>query len=286
MKEKLINVFAFFFSKFMRLQVEKTIRIEGGLGSQLIGLLTYETRKILNLPARVDVSYFTKQFNGTEIPGVSIWEWELDRYGFSLESFNVQSKFYDKYLSVVFSKNSNKANHDRRIFSQIPWRDFSLRLPLAEGLNSFLETNGLSLNDDFAVIHIRRGDYLRVASRVLSLEESINGFSKIGAALNVPIFITCDDFLSAKDLAYCKEHLNSYALIIVDPRTDNHIVHGLMRAASTLVTSNSTFSWTAGMLNVRESPLIISPTIFVGEIDNPINNNFRSSSTWMLLDVN
>jgi hypothetical protein len=30
----------------------------------------------------------------------------------------------------------------------------------------------------------------------------------------------------------------------------------------------------------------LSPTTFVGEIENPINNTFRSSSIWMLLDVN
>jgi hypothetical protein len=285
MKKKFIEIFAFLFTKFMRAQIKKTIRIEGGLGSQIIGILTYETRKSLGLPARADVSYFTNQVKKEEKKSVSIWEWELSEYGFSFESFCKESKFYDKYLSVIFSKSSTKNAHDFEIFSQIPWQDFAHRLPLSKGVNSFLEKNGLSTKDDFAVIHIRRGDYLRVASRVLSLEDSINGFNRTSISPNLPIFITCDDYLSAKDLEYCKQHLATETLVIVDPSLDLHVVHGLMRAASVLVTSNSTFSFTAAKLTVRESPLILSPTTFVGEIENPINNTFRSSSTWMLLDV-
>lgn len=282
----LIDWLATILNKLMRSKLERIVRIEGGLGSQLIGLLTYEARKKEDSKTRADTSYFRNDEVSIPDTGVSIWNWKLDKYGYDLNYFSSQSKFYDKYLSLINSKSENKNRRDSKIFTQIPWKTYAKQFPISDRLEDYLEKYNLSTRDAFAVIHVRRGDYLRVASRIVSLEESINAFNKLAASFQGPLFITCDDKLSAKDLQYCKENLASLNLLIVDPITDPHIVHGLMRTASMLVTSNSTFSWTAAMLSVSKSPLLISPTTFVGEIENSTNNFFRSTSPWMVLDVN
>ena len=49
--------------------------------------------------------------------------------------------------------------------------------------------------------------------------------------------------------------------------------------------SFATFSWTAGMLNIREAPMIISPTSFFREKDYLVNDLFRVKSSWMLIDL-
>lgn len=281
----LIDCVSTFLNKIMRNKLETIVRIEGGLGSQLIGLLTYEARKRENSKTRADTSYFRNQKIPVLDMGVSIWNWELDKYGYDLNYFSSQSKYYDKFLSVINSKSQDKNRKDSKIFAKIPWKTYAKQFPIVECLEGYLEKYNLTTRDAFAVIHVRRGDYLRVASRIVSLEEAINAFNKLAASFQGTLFIACDDKLSAKDLLYCKKNLSSSNLLIVDPITDPHIVHGLMRTASTLVTSNSTFSWTAAMLNVRESPLLISPTTFVGEIENSTNNFFRSTSPWMVLDV-
>jgi hypothetical protein len=275
------RVFSFIFAK----KLMKVVRIEGGLGSQLIGLVIYESKKIRDPLVRPDVSYFFHRSNHGISNGPTIWDWELDDYGYALENFSSQSKFYDKYLGLFFSSNTKKVRDSAKELAEAPWRALAKKLPLAGGVNDFLVKHELSLQKDFAVIHIRRGDYLKVASRVLTLEESINGLARFSSFISGPIFITSDDFLGKKELDYCKDKLGPSRLIVVDSGIDHHIVHSLMRSATFLFTSNSTFSWTAGMLNVREAPMIISPTSFFGEKDYLVNDLFRSRSSWMLLDL-
>jgi hypothetical protein len=263
----------------------KIVRIEGGLGSQLIGLIVYESKKVKDSRVRPDVSYFLNRSSNGKSSGPTIWDWELGDYGYTLENFSSQSRFYDKYLGPYFSSHTRKVRDSASELAEAPWRTLAKRLPLAKGLNDFLLEHELTLQKDFAVIHIRKGDYLKVASRVFSLEESINGLARFSSFINGPIFVTSDDVLSKKELDYCKDKLGSLRLIVVGSDIDHHIVHSLMRTAAFLFTSNSTFSWTAGMLNIREAPMIISPTSFFREKDYLVNDLFRVKSSWMLIDL-
>jgi hypothetical protein len=284
-KSLLISISRLSLSFIFSRQLMKIVRIEGGLGSQIIGMVIYESKKMKDPSIRPDVSYFSQKNHAEKSNGPTIWSWQLDLYGYPLENLFKQARFYDRYLGVLFSSNSRKIKDSTSELAVVPWRSFARKLPLAEGLNSFLEKYDLSSEKDFAVIHVRRGDYLKVASRVLTLEESIEGFARFSSLTSSPIFITSDEILSKKDFDYCAEHLKSAPLIVVDPSTDLHIVHSLMRSASFLFTSNSTFSWTAGMLNVRDAPMIISPTSFFGEKDHQFNDLFRARSSWMVLDI-
>jgi len=284
-KSLFISVLRRLLSFIFSSQLMKIVRIEGGLGSQLIGLVIYESKKMKNPSIRPDVSYFSQKSFAEKSNGPTIWSWQLDLYGYPLENLFNQAKFYDRYLGVLFSSNSSKIKDSADELAVVPWRSFAKKIPLAEGLSDFLEKYDLSSEKDFAVIHVRRGDYLKVASRILTLEESIDGFARFSSLTSGPIFITSDDILSEKDLSYCKEQLKLARFIVVDPSTDLHIVHSLMRSASFLFTSNSTFSWTAGMLNVRDTPMIISPTSFFGDKDQRFNDLFRTRSSWMVLDI-
>ena len=281
----LVESCAIVLSKLMSNKLESIVRIEGGLGSQLIGLLTYESKRMNSPKTRADVSYFIKQDSEVNASGVSVWNWELDKYGYNLDDFREQSKFYDKFLGVINSKNSNKAKDFINKSRRIPWREYAEKLPIAASLNDYLKNFELTPQDNFSVIHVRQGDYLKVSSRILKLEEAVDIFKHFLADSNEPIFVTSDGSLSDDDLKYCKESFSEIPFIIVESRMDLHLVHGLMRSARLLVTSNSTFSWTAGMLSIRKSPLVISPTSFFGNIDDPINNFFRATSSWMVLEV-
>ena len=263
--------------------LKNIVRIEGGLGSQLIGLLEYEFRRIDNPSVRADVSYFLQKSSEEISNGSTIWSWQLDRYGYYLSDFSEHAKFYDKYLGVILSYSARK--NKMKQSCKLPWRDFAKKLPLADGLQCYFDDYKISPEKNFAVIHVRRGDYLRVASKLVFLEESISVLKRFMPLVDGPIFVSSDEKLSEKDLAFCNTHLSPSRLIILNPNVDLHIVHGLMRCANLLVTSNSTFSWTAGMLSVKESPLLFSPLNFVNEIDHSINGFFRSSSSWMIIDV-
>ena len=118
--------------------------------------------------------------------------------------------------------------------------------------------------DDFAVIHIRRGDYLNVASKVVSTEELIKFVDKIKKLLPENVLISSDSLLptSEKDL-----FSNTFAesnLVYVDPHEDPVIVHNLMRSSTVLVASNSTFSFTAGLL-AKNGCMVFFPTNYFGQ---------------------
>ncbi len=280
-----INFSAIVIASVMRNKLNAIVRIEGGLGSQIIGLLTYEAKKALNPKVRADVSYYLEKEVSINEREISMWDWELDRYGFRIENYMKDRKFYDKYLAVINSKLQPKGNSKAKESPYIPWRLQVKRFPVAEDLSNYLQKYELSMQDDFAVIHIRRGDYLRVSSRVLSLESSVLIFERFLSKPSIPIFVASDDMFSDEELKYLEMHFGAAPLIIVEPNTDLHLIHGLMRSASVLVTSNSTFSWTAGMLNTRKAQLTISPTTFFGDADPQVNELFRSTSSWMVLDV-
>ena len=134
-KNILIEFLASVFYKLMRNKLETIVRIEGGLGSQLIGVFTYEAKKIENPKIRADISYFTKRTEPTAETGISIRDWELDSYGYHLNYFAKHSKFYDKYLSVINSRRKDKLKSNVNDSVQIPWRTFAKKLPIADGLD-------------------------------------------------------------------------------------------------------------------------------------------------------
>jgi hypothetical protein len=62
------------------------------------------------------------------------------------------------------------------------------------------------------------------------------------------------------------------------------LVHDLMRCAKLLITSNGTFSFTAGMLNVVPDSMIIFPITFYGESSRYLNSIFRNKATFGVLE--
>ena len=65
---------------------------------------------------------------------------------------------------------------------------------------------------------------------------------------------------------------------------DETLVHDLMRCAKLLITSNSTFSFTAGMLNVVPDSMIFFPITFYGESSRYLNSIFRNKATFGVLE--
>ena len=281
-KKFTINLLAILISGLFRKQLRNVVRIEGGLGSQLISFLAYKQLRISNPNIRLEVSYFTgRNLNQGENTS-SLWSWELDKYGISIDEFSKTAKFYDKYMGKILSKREGDKLLLWDIFKNMEKSKFSEEFPLLPGVTNFLASYGLSVTEKYAVMHVRRGDYLKVSTRIYNVDESMDIFLRLENFTEGPLFITSDDEFSENEKKKLSMKIRPRVVYFISRDIDLHIVHGLMRNAKMLITSNSTFSWTAGLMSTNKDAFIVSPTNFFKDNDYINNNLFRVESKWMI----
>ena len=244
----------------------KTVYFEGGLGSQILAYIEYsEKNKSSNKPVFANYDYFNNtKVDFTDNTGLSMWAWRLDQYGIyqkDLRKIGKKKEFVNKHFKVRLQGNSDIFYNFREKKSESYQKIFTINL---EKVNEYISEKFKSDTDDFAVIHIRRGDYLKVASKIVSMEELIKFINKIKKLLPNNILISCDSILPAAEQDMLASTLEEFNLVYVDPREDPFLVHDLMRSSSILVASNSTFSFTAGLL-AKRGCTVFFPTNYFGQ---------------------
>ncbi len=136
------------------------------------------------------------------------------------------------------------------------------------------------------VIHVRRGDYVKVADKFGLLSKSYylnslkiirdNGFAG-------PIWVFSDDILSAKALLDEGEFMSArFIEQSVDSSPEESLI--LMSMSKVIVIANSTYSWWAASLNVEKS-LVISPKTWFKSMEAPEHlfpdSWIKLESTWV-----
>jgi hypothetical protein len=103
-----------------------------------------------------------------------------------------------------------------------------------------------------------------VASKVVSTEELIKFVNKIKKLLPKNVLISSDSHLPASEKNLFSNTFVESNLVYVDPQEDPVMVHHLMRSSTVLVASNSTFSFTAGLL-AKSGCMVFFPTNYFGQ---------------------
>ena len=249
------------------------VYFEGGLGSQILSALTY-----LHLAKKIqlicDFSYFDKR-NLHRNPNLSFWDWRLSEYGFSRESFPES-----KLLLNSRRRRFHELKADQQILSEIFQCHYADRFPIGFGLTAIKEKLNLKINETFACIHVRQGDYLKVASRVISLHETLTSINQVVEIFPERVFIVSDSDISVDERKLAESVLQNQKVEYIIGG-DELAVHGLMRMANVLVTSNSTFSFSA-MLLANHSQISITPNNFHGENNALLNSTFVLRKSWSL----
>lgn len=266
---------------FSRNFTNRVIYFEGGLGSQIIAFMTLETMIKKQKRPIANFDYF---LNSRKSNQTSNWDWELSRYGIEIEQLAKFNNF--SHLPgilhrplVRFRDFSGRARRESEIVAECDIASIVELLPIQETTFEILEKYNRHPND-YGVIHIRKGDYLLLSSRVIELEESLELLSKIELEY---LFVICDDPMSDTEIQKVRDMPNLQSFCLLDGNDlDHHALHGIMRLAKVMITSNSTFSWTAGVLNQNPKKLIFSPTHFFN--NSEIDAIFLSKSKWMLLN--
>ena len=251
------------------------VHLEGGLGSQILGLIAFENLKesIGEQLAKCNLEYFTK---GTS---AGLRPWALSNYGVRIESLD---KYQDKtWLSKFKGKkdylSSSEIKSEYWVSSRIKFKsifDFDI-----ESIKILIEDRWqIPPKAKYAVVHVRRGDYLKVASKVITMQDYKNLILRIGDLLPKYLILISDSEIEESEVGNLQEVLPEDVKLLVwdEPAADPFTVHCIMRLADLLITGNSTFSFSAALLG-KNDQTVFSPVDFhSGPGTEVYNRTFRS----------
>jgi hypothetical protein len=241
----------------------RRVVFEGGLGSQLIPLLEKNYLSFLNIPFSVDTSYFDINQKISKSRGrADHWSYRLDFYGITLDSLLTDSVPINSQTDLAQGRNFDLWNSD---FWRYVRNYGAVLLPINFGLlQNFKDSIGIGATEAYSVIHVRRGDYLRVASHIVTDSMWLGFIEKIKSITSGVLVITSDSTIPKKtkgEVARIFRHTSTRVIYLEGQKIDECILHDFMRSANVLVASNSTYSFTAAVLSNPKTFCVV-PSIF------------------------
>jgi len=243
-----------------------TIYFEGGLGSQILSFIEFQEKtKNSDKQVSVNLDYFlgiSSDYNNES--GLSMWSWKLSHYGIDQSIFE-QQNFYKKLFKKYFLTRSNSISEVFYSFRETKKRQYENLFPINKiAISTYLESIVGSKSVDYCVVHIRRGDYLNVSTKVIAVDEITRLIQKIKHLLPRIILISSDSYLTLAEKEKLAECLFGFIHKYIEPSESPFLVHDLMRTSKVLIASNSTFSFSAGLL-ANDDCLVFFPTKYFGE---------------------
>ena len=263
----------------------RRIVFEGGLGSQILPYLEMSWFKENFQSFVVDTSYFDKNEKISRRSGADHWSYRLDRYNISLDSLAREGVKESQGFNV-----SNQRNFD--LWTSSFWKFCKAKgeslLPIdAFALSSFKKNIGLQPGENYSCIHVRRGDYMRVASKLVSDEEWMATLTKLLPDFSGALVICSDSKFESHVKSRISKLCEPYNLNVMwleGGNFDECDLHDFMRTSNNLITSNSTFSFSAALLGVKKNRSYV-PLQFYGDQElEIINRGFRASGSFLLMD--
>jgi hypothetical protein len=254
LKKYLKKLFSFIFEikDYNNLTYHKNIVITftGGLGAQIFSASIYKYLESNNYNVYGDFRYFeTNELIRNKTKGISYWEWQLSEYDIEIKDFK---KIRYNFLFLFFSN-----------FKFI--NDGDLKLNLAILSLKFIDNKSIfkkniftikniidselynDLNNQYIALHMRKGDFVNVATLVIPEDFYIKLLFSINLN-NKNLIILSDSKLSTETYTILKAKFNNLK-VYDDNKLTPFISHVIMTNASYLICSNSQFSFSAGLLN-------------------------------------
>jgi hypothetical protein len=245
----------------------------GGMGTQIIQAATYFALKNSGRRVYADLTYFDRE-SKMATPGnpgqPTHWFWQLDPFGLPKSSFDQTTGLNKKNADILpdgprmmeIGLKALEQPEIQKIFKDVA----DVRTVLEEEVRS-----------GFLCLHIRRGDYVNVASHLISDAEFISLAKKFSGLVNHAVILSDSpigpEFRNALSALFKKTQF----LDNIDPYTS----HQIMRSARVLVCSNSTFSLTAAALNPDIFTLV--PKKWYSEKDSAVEAPIHARSTFELM---
>jgi hypothetical protein len=252
------------------------VTFTGGMGAQIISAAIYFSMRNEGRPVYADLSYFD-QPERVAVAGntgvCSHWSWQLEPFNLSPSSFETLPDL-DKRNADILQDGPQKLELGLKALAQPDVQKY-LEIPI--GVSDVLPGE---MAEGYLCIHVRRGDYVNVASHLIS-EDAFVSLSRKFSGLVKSVVVISDspigsDFRSAMT-AYFKE------VAFLD-NTDAYTAHRIMRNARILICSNSQFSLIAAALN--PNALVLIPKQWFGDNERHIEAAIHSHCTFQIMENN
>ena len=246
----------------------------GGMGTQIIQAAVYFSMKKAGHTAYADLSYFDKaaRIAVAGKPGeLTHWHWQLEQFGLSRKSFDAAPELGKRDADILrdgprMMELGLKALADpdiQKLFKEVA----DVRKVLPEDVSG-----------NYLCIHIRRGDYVNVASHLISDGEFIGLVKKFSGLINN--VVTLSDSPIEPGFRNAVSSYFKKALFL--DNIDAYASHQIMRSARILVCSNSTFSLTAAALN--PGALVVIPKQWYGGSGREIEASIHARCSFQIME--
>lgn len=251
------------------------VTFSGGMGAQIISAAIYYYLKDKGDNVFADFSYFKNKVS-LAIEGkpgeVSYWDWQLGIFEISPSSFETSNNNQACQPRIL------KDGVEKLALGLEALRDPSVRNRFAIPIE--IETSTLQNQDikrKYVCVHIRRGDYLNVASYLVSNDDLVQVAIKFKHLVDSVVILSdskIDD--NVQELM-----LKHFSYVQFSDQLDARAAHVVMRNAAILICSNSQFSLTAALLNTKCVPII--PIEWYGSSDRALQEVIRKTCRFQII---
>src|SRR6185436_15863144 len=252
----------------------RVVVFEGGMGTQIISAAVYFSLRRTPQPVFADLSYFNvpqRLATAGNAGQLTHWGWQLDDFGLPRKSFDTKDGLTKRNADMLFD-GPQKVALSMKALAQ-PEIQSLFSIPV--GVNDILPPG---FPDRFLCMHVRRGDYVNVASHLIGDQEFVRLAGKFaGLADNV---VVLSDSPIAPDFRMAVSPLFRGVLFL--DNIDAFAAHRIMRNASILICSNSTFSLTAAVLNSHA--LAIVPKQWYGGGGRQVESAILERCSFQIVD--
>ncbi|HLP97587.1 MAG TPA: alpha-1,2-fucosyltransferase [Sideroxyarcus sp.] len=250
------------------------VTFTGGMGAQIISAAIYFSLKAEGREVYADLSYFDQAERIATVGkagDVSHWSWQLDAFGLTLDSFE-RAAPYNKRDVELIEDGPQKMMLGLKALRQL---EVQKRFAIAGNVTSVLPD---TFSSSYLCIHVRRGDYVNVASHLVSNQEF---FELAGKFVGLVKFLVVVSDSPIED-EFRQTIATGYEQAVFLDNIDAITSHCIMRNARILVCSNSQFSLIAALLSARA--LVVLPKQWFGEKDRAIEAPIHEACGFQLLD--
>ena len=212
------------------------IRVEGGLGGQLLNIWLIEYLQGMGFRVIGDYTYFSS-YRGQQ--SVSTWKWQANSFGYMLPKAQQYT-----LLKKVFSLRDTELKFKHMLLA-VRSRNMSYAMIDQDLLDSF---EFLKIGD-YLVIHQRQGDFLNVSSYIITDEVIMDQVSSLSTEYQTCLYLS-DGMISDKLKLFLSERFN-YLRIFDDNQVSPELSHLILQKANTAIISNSQFSLSSGIFAKR-----------------------------------
>ena len=200
----------------------QVVYIEGGLGSQILGTLRYLYESDYGTSTRVlaNLDYFETKIDRTAKSLISKWNWELDRYGHSMDDF----RNYRKVSKILKWKRSSFDSWTNSETWRVARSEYTSSFLIdMEELVEFQSEN--NVEKDYGVLHIRRGDFVNVSARLVTHEQNLDLLKSIKKMIPNSFIIVSDELIPVEFKNEYQKAIGAQVLFLDSPSINHHLIH-------------------------------------------------------------